>query len=743
VILTKNPVTTGFLTFGASTLKISISLLLLGSHLLIPIFTLAQPARSPNPVKTMVNDPYQWLEDVEGARSIEWVKKQNDRSTKILKARPEFELSRQKTLELLNSKDKIPYFRRIGNFVYNLWTDQKNQRGLWRRTTLAEYQKPLPNWETVLDIDALGQAEKESWTWGGADCFAPDYRRCLISLARGGSDAAVVREFDLTTKSFMAGGFSLPEAKSDLAWKDENTIYVGTDFGEGSMTKSGYPRVIKEWRRGTPLSSAITVFQVKESDVSASASSINHLYGGQRRILFQRSIDFYHNEIFDLQDSQLIKINKPSDAIFSPFAGDVTLKLRSDWQVAGKTYKAGSLLLANYRSYNDYATGKQEFKVLFEPTATKSLVDYSFTREHVILNVLDDVKSRLVEIRLSSPKHIFPLHEQEPRSINLPQNGTIHLDSLFDPSLPDDPLADRYVINYKDFLTPDSLMLGRAGGGERQLLKQLPQRFDSKGMKVEQFFAVSKDKTRVPYFVVSPKGVKTDGSNPTLLYGYGGFQVNQQPWYSGSWGNNWLKKGGVLVLANIRGGGEYGPAWHQAGIKAKKQNSYDDFIAIAEDLVDRKITSPSHLGIMGGSNGGLLVGATFVQRPDLFNAVVCQVPLLDMSRYHRLLAGNSWVAEYGDPDQPAEWDYISRYSPYQNVKKGVKYPKVFFNTSTKDDRVHPAHARKMVAKMLEQGHEVLYFENIEGGHGGAADNNQRATLSGLEFAYLWMQLGTP
>ncbi len=723
-------------------MKISISLLLLGSHLLLPIFAFAQPARLPNPVETMVNDPYQWLEDVEGARSIEWVKKQNDRSTKILKARPEFESSRQKTLELLNSKDKIPYFRRIGNFVYNLWTDQKNQRGLWRRTTLAEYQKPLPAWENVLDVDALGQAEKESWTWGGADCFAPEYRRCLISLARGGSDAVVVREFDLTTKSFITGGFSLPEAKSDLAWKDENTIYVGTDFGTGSMTKSGYPRVIKEWRRGTPLASAITVFEVKESDVSASVA-VNYWYGGQRRILFHRSVDFYHNEAFELQDGQLVKVNKPSDAIYSTFSGYVTLKLRSDWQVAGKTYKAGSLLLANYRVYNDYAIGRQEFNVLFEPTATKSLVDYSFTREHVILNVLDDVKSRLVEIRLSSTKHIFPLHEQEPRSINLPQNGTIHLDSLFDPSLPDDLLADRYVINYKDFLTPDSLMLGRAGSDARQLLKQLPQRFDSKGMKVEQFFAISKDKTRVPYFVVSPKGVKTDGSNPTLLYGYGGFQVNQQPWYSGSWGNNWLKKGGVLVLANIRGGGEYGPTWHQAGIKAKKQNSYDDFIAIAEDLIDRKITTPHHLGIMGGSNGGLLVGATFVQRPDLFNAVVCQVPLLDMQRYHRLLAGNSWVAEYGNPDQPAEWDYISRYSPYQNVKKGVKYPKVFFNTSTKDDRVHPAHARKMVAKMLEQGHEVLYFENIEGGHGGAADNNQRATLSGLEFAYLWMQLGTP
>jgi prolyl oligopeptidase len=354
-----------------------------------------------------------------------------------------------------------------------------------------------------------------------------------------------------------------------------------------------------------------------------------------------------------------------------------------------------------------------------------------------IAYILDNVKSRLVEKRIAGN----PPKAGSERSINIPQNGTIHIERLFDPTLPNDPLADQYIVNYKDFLTPDSLMLGQAGSDDRQLLKQLPESFDSQGMKVEQFFAVSPDGTKVPYFVVSPPGVQTDGSNPTLLYGYGGFQLSMQPWYSGSWGNNWLSQGGVVVLANIRGGGEYGPAWHQAAIKANKQKSYDDFIAIAEDLVTRRITTPRRLGIMGGSNGGLLVGATFVQRPELFNAVVCQVPLLDMARYHQLLAGNSWMAEYGDPDQPTEWDYLSRYSPYHNVKKGVKYPLVFFNTSTKDDRVHPAHARKMVAKMQEQGHRVLYFENTEGGHAGTADNEQQANLIGLNFAYLWMQLG--
>jgi prolyl oligopeptidase len=680
-------------------------------------------------------DFYIWLEDIQGSRSIDWVNQQNAAATKLLKARPEFEPIRQKTLELLNSEDKIPYFNRIGNFVYNLWTDQQNQRGLWRRTTIAEYQKPHPAWETVLDIDALGKTEQESWTWAGANCLAPQYQRCLVFLARGGSDATVVREFDLVAKKFITDGFSLPEAKSYLAWKDENTLYVATDFGSGSMTKSGYPRIIKEWQRGTPLHTAVTLFEGQESDVRT-YPWISHAYGHQRT-LFIRCIDFFHDEVFLIQDSQQIKVNKPSDASFSPFLQHVTLCLHSDWQIADKKYQAGSLLLANYDNYSDYATGQQEFEVLFTPTATTSLVDFSFTQDYVILNILDNVKSRLVEKRISGN----PPRVVQERSINTPENGTIQINRLFDPALSNDPLADQYIVNYKDFLTPDRLMLGKAGSDDRQLLKQLPARFDSKGMQVEQFFAESQDGTKVPYFVVSPPGVKTDGANPTLLYGYGGYQVSMQPWYSGVLGNNWLSKGGVVVLANIRGGGEYGPAWHQAAIKANKQKSYDDFMAIAEDLIARKITTPRRLGIMGGSNGGLLVGATFVQRPELFNAVVCQVPLLDMARYHQLLAGNSWMAEYGDPDQPPEWDYISRYSPYHNVKKGVKYPLVFFNTSTKDDRVHPAHARKMVAKMQEQGHQVLYFENSEGGHAGAADNEQQANLIGLNFAYLWMQLG--
>ncbi|MCF8209414.1 MAG: prolyl oligopeptidase family serine peptidase [Rhodoferax sp.] len=679
------------------------------------------------PTSTL-DDSFLWLGNVLGEKPLAWVRERNSSSMTLLKARPEFEPARSKVLEILNSKDKIPYIHRLGDHVYNFWMDEKNQRGLWRRTTLADFKNPSPNWEKILDIDALGKAEKQSWVWGGADCLGPNYQRCLVSLSPGGSDAMVVREFDLTNKQFVASGFTLAEAKSHTTWIDQDTLLVGTDFGPGSMTKSGYPRIIKRWTRGTPLAAATQVFEAQDSDVRVYASSSQAR--DHKWVIVGRAMDFYNDEIFLLKGDQLIKIDKPTDASFVPNRQWAAMTLRSDWSVGGTTYKAGSLLITRVE---DYLAGRREFSVLFEPDATTSLAGYDFSRNHVLVNTMDKVKSRLAEWTQVNGKW-------SSRVVNLPQNGELSIGTLYDSSLEQDPLGDEYTISYHDFLTPDALMLGHAGSDERQVLKQLPQRFDATGMTVQQLFAKSKDGTAVPYFVVSPRGVKTDGTNPTLLYGYGGFEVSLQPFYSGSWGSNWLSKGGVFVVSNIRGGGEFGPTWHKSAIMDKKQNSYDDFAAVAEDLIARKITSPKHLGIMGGSNGGLLVGATFVQRPELFNAVVCQVPLLDMKRYHKLLAGNSWMAEYGNPDIAAEWEVISRYSPYQNVKAGVKYPRVFFDTSTKDDRVHPAHARKMVARMQEQGHDVLYYENIEGGHGGAADNAQRATWMGLEFAYLWMQL---
>ncbi len=688
-------------------------------------------------------DPYRWLEDVQGEQALAWVRERNAESEGLLAARPEYAPIREQLLAVLNSKERIPQITRRGDHFYNLWRDDTHPRGLWRRTTLDEYRQPNPSWETVLDIDALASAEGENWVWAGTDALDTAPHRCLVSLSRGGADATVVREFDTTTKKFIADGFALPEAKSSVTWIDENTLYVGTDVGPGSLTASGYPRLVQRWSRGTPLASAMTVFEGEVTDVSVSVSV--DLTPGHERTFFSRSLDFYHQQHFLLQGEALVSIDLPSDASFSFWnhAGSVAdtllIELRSDWTVAGSTHASGSLLAADALAY---LAGERRFTLLFTPTATCSLAGYSPTREHLIVNLLDNVASRL-ELWRRTPGGF------EPRSIDAPCPGTLSVRSLHDPMRQDDPFAESYLLVYTDFLTPDSLFLGRteADSGMAvdppalELLKARPALFDATGLRTEQRFATSADGTRVPYFLVWPRGAKADGRNPTLLYGYGGFEIALNPWYPAGHGLAWFERGGVLVVANIRGGGEFGPAWHQAAIREHKQRSYDDFIAVAEDLIAGGVTSPQHLGIMGGSNGGLLVGAAFTQRPELFNAVVCQVPLLDMRRYHTLLAGASWMAEFGNPDVPEDWAHIARYSPYQNLSADKTYPEVLFTTSTRDDRVHPAHARKMAARMREMGHALLYYENIEGGHGGAADNSQRSHLQALEFAYLWRQLG--
>ena len=685
----------------------------------------AQPVNSAN------MDPYLWLEEVQGDKALAWVRERNAVSTALLQAQPVFADNRAKVLGVLNNRDQIPGVTRRGDYLYNFWRDAKNPRGLWRRTTLEEYRKLLPNWDVLLDLDALGKAENENWVWGGSDCLAPDYNRCLISMSRGGADAKVTREFDIAQREFVKDGFNLPEAKSQLDWVDIHTVYVGTDFGPGSMTQSGYARMIKRWKRGTPVSEAQLMYEGKESDVAAFAT-VDKTPGFERTI-FGRSTDFYNTEINLLVDGKLLKIDKPSDASLSWQREWAFLLLKSEFTVAERTYKSGSLLAIKFDAL---IRGERSFELLFEPTATRSLSRSgpTTTRDFLLLNILDNVAGRIEELQYLGGKW-------QRREVKAPFPGALGAVGMHDPFVKDDPLANHYSMSYLDFLTPASLYLGKAGSDERELLKRNPTFFDGTGMRTEQRFATSKDGTQVPYFVVYPQGAKTDGTNPTVLYGYGGFQISMTPFYSGGWGTTWLQRGGVFVVANIRGGGEFGPAWHQSAMKQNKQKSYDDFAAVAEDLIKAGITKPKHLGIMGGSNGGLLVGAVMVQRPELFGAVVCSVPLLDMQRYHKLLAGNSWMAEYGNPDKAEEWAYISQYSPYQNVKKGVKYPKVLFATSTRDDRVHPGHARKMAARMIEQGHDVLYYENMEGGHGGAANNEQRANLVALENTFLWTSLG--
>ena len=696
--------------------------------------TLSMAQTSPPTAATTstADDPYLWLEDVQGDKALGWVRERNAQSRQQLQAYPDFMKMRDGFRAILDSREKIPYVSRQGDWLYNFWRDAEHQRGLWRRTTLAEYRKPQPAWDTVLDLDALGKAENENWVWSGASCLGPAYTRCLMRLSRGGADATVVREFDTQTRRFVDGGFKLPEAKSQVDWIDENTVYVGTDFGPGSMTDSGYPRIVKRWKRGQPLAEAVTVFEANANDVYGYAS-VDHTPGFERTV-FGRASDFYNSEMSLLVGDKLQTLSRPSDSDFTFWRERILITLRSDWKLGDTTWPSGSLLVTDAKAY---LAGERRFTALFTPSATRSLAGVSTTRSRLLLTILDNVAGKIEEWQPVDSAGATAWHRRE---VKAPFPGTLGASALHDPQLKDDALAESYLVTYTDFLTPDSLMLGRTGSDARDLLKARPAFFDASGLRVEQRFAASKDGTKVPYFVIWPQGAKADGNNPTLLYGYGGFEVSQQPWYSAGFGTAWYRQGGVLVVANIRGGGEFGPRWHQSAIKANKQKSYDDFAAVAEDLIASKITSPAHLGIQGGSNGGLLVGAVMLQRPELFKAVVCQVPLLDMRRYHTLLAGASWMAEYGNPDKPDEWAWISKYSPYQNVKAGAKLPHVLFTTSTRDDRVHPGHARKMAARMIEQGHQPLYYENIEGGHGGAADNVQKADMMALEFSFLWQQL---
>ena len=680
---------------------------------------------------TNEDDPYLWLEDVQGEPALAWVRERNAATEAVLCARPGFEATRRLILEVLDSREQIPQVTRRGGFLYNLWRDADHPRGLWRRTTLAEYRLREPAWQTVLDLDALARAEGENWVWAGAIAFGPAYRHALVELSRGGADAVVVREFDLVERRFVEGGFALPEAKTSVSWADADTLYVGTDFGPGSLTDSGYPRVIKRWRRGQPLAEAQTMFEARASDVYAFAS-VDRTPGFERT-LFGRATDFYNNEVWLLEGDQTLRaIDKPGDASLSFERDQVFVELRSDWALPGRSWPRGSLLAADAAAF--LRGERDRLQAVFTPTPTCSLAGWAATRSTLLLNLLDNVTSRLEACtKTAAGWQHAPLAAPSP--------GTLSVASLHDPLLADDALAENFLVSYTDFLTPDSLLLGDTQGGALEPLKARPAMFDAGGMRAEQRFATSADGTRVPYFVVWPKDAAAGQPRPTLLYGYGGFEVSRLPGYSGALGRNWLAQGGVYVLANLRGGGEFGPAWHQAAIRERKQNSYDDLAAVAQDLVAAAITTPAQLGIQGGSNGGLLVGAVMLQRPELFNAVVCQVPLLDMKRYHRLLAGASWMAEYGNPDDRADWAFISKYSPYQNVRAGMKLPRVLFTTSTRDDRVHPGHARKMAARMLEQGHDLLYWENIEGGHGGAADNAQRATMMALENAFLRLQLG--
>ncbi len=675
---------------------------------------------------TNTDDAYLWLEDVMGEKAIDWVKARNQKTQSKLESDPSFEKLRGDLLAILDSDARIPMISKHGEFYYNFWRDKKNERGLWRRTTLDEYKKAEPKWEVLLDLDELGMVESENWVWSGASLLRPDYNFALVSLSRGGADATVTREFDIEKRAFVVDGFSRSESKGSIGWIDRDTVFVQTDFGDGAMTSSGYPRIAKRWRRGTPMSSAETVYEGQNIDMAVSA--IHDDSPGFERDFVNRAIAFYNDELYYLPaDGKLTKIDAPNSSNKNVFREYLALELRDPWDVGGRTFKAGSLLVTKF---DRFLEGERSFDVVFEPTDSTALSSFSFTKNHLILNVLEDVKNKIYVLTQMDDGW-----KREPLK-GAPDFGTVNVSAVD----PDD--SDGYFMTSTDYLNPTSLLIGEIGASPVQL-KKLPDFFDASNLEIHQHFAISRDGTQVPYFMVSQKDLALDSSQPTLLYGYGGFEISLQPIYSGSVGRAWTSQGGVYVVANIRGGGEYGPRWHQAALKANRLRAYEDFAAVARDLFSRKVTRPERLGIQGGSNGGLLVGNMFTLYPDLFKAAVCQVPLLDMKRYNRLLAGASWMAEYGDPDDESQWSFIRTYSPYQNVKSGVKYPAILFTTSTRDDRVHPGHARKMMAKMEEQGHDVRYYENIEGGQGGAANNRQAAYMQTLAYLFLRQQLFSP
>jgi prolyl oligopeptidase len=671
---------------------------------------------------TAADDPYLWLEDVHGAKALAWVRAQNAKSTALLQADADYRRDYAALLKVLDATDRIPYGDLDHRYIFNFWQDAAHPKGIWRRTTIADYANADPAWEILLDLDKLAADEHENWVWKGSDC-SPSLRRCLLTLSRGGGDAVVVREFDPETRSFVKGGFELAEAKSSITWLDEDTTVFGTDFGAGSMTASGYPRIVKLWKRGTPLADARTVYEGKESDVGSQGVVFHDPDG--TIALVQRDVSFFSTEYYLLSaDGATRQLPLPLGADLKGAQGKRLLfTLREDWTPpGGASILKGSLIA--YTPPPPAGGGAGACAVLFTPDSHSAIDEVVAGRDAVYVTVNRDVTGSV---------HVFrpePGGGWSDSPLALPRGGSTHIVTA-------NAWGPEAQFRFENFLTPSTLY-ATTGEGAPVPIKSLPARFDAANLSTEQFFATSKDGTKVPYFVTRSR--KLSGPAPTVLYGYGGFEISLTPSYSPGFGMMWLTRGGVFVVANIRGGGEYGPAWHQAAILGNRQKAYDDFQAVAADLVTRGITTARQLGIMGGSNGGLLVSANMVQRPDLFGAVVCQVPLVDMIRYTHIGAGASWEAEYGDPARPADRAWLMKYSPYQNVKKGRHYPPVLFITATSDDRVTPVHARKMAARMEAQGHDVLFYENTDGGHAAAADHRQAAEMWALSFVYLKQRL---
>lgn len=677
-------------------------------------------------------DPFLWLEEIDGERALAWVREQNERTRRALATGPEFEAMRQQALAALNSTSRIPSLTIRGTYVYNLWRSPEHPRGIYRRTTLEELRGGDPQWTTVLDIDELSRRENQMWVFNGMTCLPSEHRRCLVSLSPGGGDAVEIRELDSRTMEFVPGGFFLPAGKSSVAWVDEDTIYVGTDFGAGSLTESGYPRIVKLWRRGTPLADAITVYEGSPTSVTAFGRRIRTERGDID--LVTESETTWTSKSSQILGGALHPLALPASAVIQGgFRGRLVVSLQEDWSHGGKRMAAGSVVLVDPASLRAGSAAAPAPEILIEPSESAIVEDVSVTDEGILVTVLDNVRGRLYRFTPDG-------NGWSREAIAFPDNGALSVMTT------DDATGDA-LVTFQSFVSPPALYLASAQSPGPAVIASQEATFDGSRFDVMQQWAISKDGTRIPYFIVAPKGLRRDGSNPTHIFSYGGFRNALTPSYSGSYeahygayGKLWLERGGVFVSANIRGGGEFGPEWHSSVLKENRHKVFEDFEAVAAHLVSTGITSPERLGIEGRSNGGLLTFGTMARRPELYGAVISGAPLADMQRYHELLAGASWMAEYGDPDVPEEWAYLGAYSPYQNFRAGADYPPVFVYASTRDDRVHPGHARKSVARLQAQGHEVWYYENIEGGHGGSSTNEQLAYRIALSYAHLWRHL---
>ena len=683
------------------------------------------------PAGVAAADDHLALEAVDGAEGMAFVARSNERALATLESDPRYEPFRQQAEAILTATDRIPAPSFLGDGIGNFWQDATNPKGIWRRTTLESYASGNTEWETLLDIDALARAEGKDWVFKGASCLPPAETRCLINLSDGGKDAVVVREFDLTTKAFVDGGFVLPEGKHRISWLDADTLLVATDFGPGTLTESGYPYIVKTLKRGQTLAQATEVYRGEAGDggYGVSASVFRDGKGAVQAVLINRPLDTFSAQTWELVDGRAVRLEIPERvSIYGVLAGSLILSPDDAWPLYGLTYKPGSLLaicIPCVRAESQVVSN-QAINI-FEPTARQSISSVAVFDDRVMVAYNDNVVGRVATFQ-NRGEFGWPRTD-----VDVPDNQAV---SLGDSSRG----SGRLFLSTQGFLTPPTLSLFTVEGATLSELRAAPPKFDASTHRVEQYEATSADGTKIPYFVVMPRDLAMDGTAPTILFGYGGFQISFPPAYKPEMGKLWLENGGVFVQANIRGGGEFGPGWHQAALNGDRQRSFDDFAAVAEDLIARGITSPRHLGIYGRSNGGVLTSVSITQRPELFNAAVIESPLIDMLRYHELPAGASWIGEYGDPRIPEEAAWIAGYSAYQRLSPEVDYPRVYITTNTRDDRVHPAHARKFAARLEAQGHDHLYFEDTAGGHSNDADPVANARRWARHYVYLAQQL---